>query len=197
MTLLNMNKDNMKRRKAAIGAVIAAGMTAGTVAACSANEAKQEQSEKPGVELSASDAELSAADKVVIDGREIDSTELVPQDSDRNVARPMYGVRQRPIQLMYGPRPRPRHGVQNDDPQSPAAIERRVMEIVAATLNINPKNVQVASKLNEDFHISQEQRNQLKTALEDQFEIVIYDDTFNMMRTVGDLVNCVMVMLNK
>ena len=91
-----MKKDNKTRRKAAIGAMIAAGVTTGAIAACTGNEAKPSQSEKPEVEL-------TAADKVVIDGQEIDSTEMLPRDTGRNVVRPMYGVRQRPINLMYGP----------------------------------------------------------------------------------------------
>lgn len=184
-----MNKDNKNRRKAAIGAVIAAGVTTGAIAACSGNDAKSAQSEKP-------DVELSAADKVVIDGQEIDSAELLPQDTDRNVVRPMYGVRQRPIHLMYGPR-RPRPGIVNpDDANNPAVIESQVMEVVAGTLNIEPMNVQISSKLNEDFKITQQQREQLKTALEDKFGVVIYDETFNVMKTVGDLVNCISVLKN-
>lgn len=192
-----MNKDNKNRRKAAIGAVIAAGMTAGTIAACSANEAKPEQSEKPGVELSASDAEITAADKVVIDGQEIDSTELLPQDTDRNVVRPMYGVRQRPIQLMYGPR-RPRPGIVNpNDSTNPVVIERRVMEVVASTLNVEPMKVQVTSRLAEDFKITKEQRTQLKVALEKSFGVVINDDTFSTMHNVADIISCIMIMVNE
>lgn len=192
-----MNKDNKNRRKAAIGAVIAAGMTAGTIAACSANEAKPEQSEKPGVELSASDAEITAADKVVIDGQEIDSTELLPQDTDRNVVRPMYGVRQRPIQLMYGPR-RPRPGIVNpNDSTNPVVIERRVMEVVASTLNVEPMKVQVTSRLAEDFKITKEQRTQLKVALEKSFGVVINDDTFSAMHNVADIISCIMIMVNE
>lgn len=186
-----MNKDNKNRCKAAIGAVIAAGVTTGAIAACTGNEAKPVQSEK-------ADVELTAADKVVIDGQEIDSTEMLPQDTGRNTVRPMYGVRPRPIQLMYGPRPRPRPGMNNpDNPNSVAAIERNVMGVVATTLNIEPMNVQLSSRLNEDFNISEQQRAQLKQALEDRFGIKIYDETFNIMRTVADLVNCVAVMVNK
>ncbi|MBR5117300.1 MAG: hypothetical protein IK100_01485 [Muribaculaceae bacterium] len=185
-----MKKDNKNRRKAAIGAVIAAGMTAGSMAACANNEAKSEQIEKP-------DVEITAADKVVIDGQEIDSTELLPQDTDLNVVRPMYGVRQRPIHLMYGPR-RPRPGLVNpDDSTNPVVLERQVMEVVASSLNIAPMNVQTSSRLTEDFKLTQEQRTQLKQALEQRFGIVIYDETFGMMRTVGDLVNCVAIMVNE
>ena len=185
-----MNKDNKNRRKAAIGAVIAAGVTTGAIAACVGNEAKPVQSEKP-------DVELTAADKVVIDGQEVDSADLLPQDDRRNVVRPMYGVRQRPIHLMYGPRPRPRPGMNKpDNPNNLAAIERNVMEVVANTLKIDPMNVQLSSRLNEDFKITQQQRNQIKQELEDRFGINIYDETFDMMHTVGDLVNCVAVMVN-
>ena len=184
-----MKKDNKNRRKAAIGAVIAAGVTTGAIAACAGNEAKPTQSEKP-------DVELTAADKVVIDGEEIDSTQLLPRDTGRNVVKPMYGVRQRPINLMYGPR-RPRPGIaQPDDPASPVILERQVKEVVATTLSIAPRNVQIASKLDEDFNITDEQRAQLKTALEDKFGIVIFDETFNVMKTVGDLVNCISVLKN-
>ncbi len=183
-----MSKSNKNRRKAAIGAMIAAGVTTGAITACASNDAKPEQSENP-------DVELTAADKVVIDGQEVDSTELVPQDPKRDMVRPMYGVRQQPIRLMYGPRPRPE--LNNPDvPNSPAALERGVMEVVASTLDINPMNVQVSSRLNEDFHITPQQRAQLKQALEDRFEIKIYDETFDMLKSVADLVNCVSVMVN-
>jgi len=185
-----MKKDNRKRRNAAIGAMVAAGMTAGTISACSTNEAKTSQDETSSIEL-------TAADKVVIDGQEVDSTDIVAQDSGRNVVRPMYGVRQRPIRLMYGPRPKPRPEIQfPDNSLTPEVIERRVMEVAASTLNINPKNVQISSRLDEDFKITQEQRAQLKQGLENSFNIKIYDETFNMLRTVGDLVNCVTVMVN-
>lgn len=185
-----MNKDNKKRRKAALGAVIAAGVTTGAIAACASNESKPTQSDK-------SDVELSAADKVVVDGQEVSFDDMIQsQDTGRNVARPMYGVRQRPIHLMYGPR-RPRPGIVNpDDSLSNEVIERQVMEVVATTLNINPMNVQVSSRLNEDFNITKQQSAQLKLALENKFDVVIFDDTFKMMRTVGDLVNCICSMKN-
>lgn len=184
-----MKISNKNRRKAAIGAVIAAGMTSGSMTACAGNEAKPVQSEKP-------DVELTAADKVVIDGQEVDSAELLPQDTVRNVVRPMYGVRQRPIHLMYGPR-RPRPGVVNpDDLTNPVVIERRVMEVVASTLNVEPMNVQVTSKLDEDFKITKEQKKQLKVALESTFGVVIDDDTFNATHNVADIISCIMIMVN-
>jgi acyl carrier protein len=83
-----------------------------------------------------------------------------------------------------------------DNPNNLAAIERNVMEVVANTLKIDPMNVQLSSRLNEDFKITQQQRNQIKQELEDRFGINIYDETFDMMHTVGDLVNCVAVMVN-
>lgn len=185
-----MNKDNKNRRKATIGAVIAAGVTTGAIAACASNEAKPVQSEKPEVEL-------TAADKVVVDGQEIDSTQMLPVDTGRRgMVKPMYGVRQRPINLMYGPRPRPRPGMNTPDSvNSVAAIERGVMEVVSTTLGIEPMNVQVSSRLAEDFKITSGQRERLKQALEMRYGIKIYDETFDAMRTVGDLVNCVCVMV--
>lgn len=183
-----MKKENSNRRKAAIGAVLAAGVTTGVISACASNEAKPEQSNKP-------DVELTAADKVVVDGQEIDSTEMMSPDSVRNVVRPMYGVRQRPIRLLYGPRPKPFPEAQNGM-QAPDAIERQVMEVVSSTLRIDPRYVQNSSNLYEDYKITQQQKAQLKQALEEYFEINIFDETFNVMRTVGDLVNCVTVMVN-
>ena len=60
-----MKKDNNNRRKVAIGAVLAAGVTTGAITACATgNKSKPAQSEKPEIEL-------TAADKVVIDGREV------------------------------------------------------------------------------------------------------------------------------
>lgn len=185
-----MNKDNKKRRKAAISAVLAAGMTTGAIAACAGNESAPVQSEK-------SDVELSAADKVVVDGQEVSFDDLQQsQDSGRVVARPMYGVRQRPIHLMYGPR-RPRPDVVNpNDSVSIGVVERQVMEVVATTLNINPMNVKVSSKLSEDLGVSDDNATQLKLALERKFDVVIFEDTFKMMSTVGDLVNCIYTLKN-
>ena len=69
------------------------------------------------------------------------------------------------------------------------------MEVVSTTLGIEPMNVQVSSRLAEDFKITSGQRERLKQALEVRYGIKIYDETFDAMRTVGDLVNCVCVMV--
>jgi len=186
-----MKKDNNNRRKAAIGAVLAAGVTAGAVSATqTGNEVTNAESQVPAVEM-------TAADKVVIDGQEVQLEDMLPQEPVKNRAVPMYGVRQRPIVLMYGPKPRPGRPAlrpSTDSVQESVLIERQVLEVVASTLNIRPRNVTISSKLVEDFKVDAETSSKLKTALEEKFDVVIHDDTFKMMKTVGDLVNCICVL---
>ena len=67
-------------------------------------------------------------------------------------------------------------------------------EVMASMLNVSSRNVKIISKLEEDYHLTAEQRKQLKGELERRFDITIPDDTFKNIKTVGDLVNTICVL---
>ena len=176
-----MKKDNNNRRKVAIGAVLAAGVTTGAITACATgNKSKPAQSEKPEIEL-------TAADKVVIDGREVDSTELMLQDK-RHLVRPMYGVRQRPIKLVYGPRPgrdmefvpEPEDNVLND-----------VFSDVARIAELDSTYFSKWIPLSEQTGFTPEKRQELKEAIEKRFNLEIDDEVFDGFKELWDIVKYV------
>lgn len=178
-------KSNNKRRKAAITTMIAAGMTTGALTACAGADARNETQPKPGVEL-------TAADKVVIDGEEVQMEAPNRPDSVGHVAQPMYGVRRDPIRLLYGPRPRP--GIDRNNGSQMAVLETQVIQVVASALNLDPENVTPESKLVDDLGITPRQTQNLKATLESKFDVVIQDDTMNAMRTVADLIDCIRIL---
>ena len=83
-----MNKDN-KRRKMAIGAVVAAGVTTGAMAATPTTQGAS-QDVSPEVQL-------TAADQVVIDGENLDFDKMIAQLPPQ--------VRNDRVRLMYGVKP--------------------------------------------------------------------------------------------
>lgn len=191
-----MKKNNNNRGKATLGAMIAAGMTA---SALTAGCGKAAQTSQPApLQPQRSNVELTAADKVVVDGQEVTIDDVAPaQDPKRQVAKPMYGVRQNPIRLLYGPRPNPRIrpvAPDNQEVAPVAVVEDGVKELIATMLDTNSRNVQIVSKLDEDLKLSSEQRKQLKTELETKFDVVIPDDTFHNLKTVLDVINCICVL---
>ena len=185
-----MKKNNNNRGKAAIGAVLAAGMTAGAITAGCGKAAQYSQTSP--VQSQESNVELTAADAVVIDGKIVEIDDVNNNPPRRDVAKPMYGVRQNPIHLMYGPRPRPgmRPALPTPDKKvdSPATVELGVYEIVASTLDVNVRNVGAMTELR---NLSSKQRKQLKVELESRFDVTIPNDTFSKLRTVGDIVNTI------
>lgn len=182
-----MKKDN-NRRKLAIGAVLAAGMTTGAMTACAGSEARNASNEKVSTEV-------TAADKVVVEGQEVQLDDSVPQPNPHQ-ARPMYGVRERPIRLLYGPRPRPRFDNVPVEEAQISVLEPQVIEVVANVLGIDASQVRTSSNLYRDLEITESQKRALKAALESRFKVNIEDDTFKMMKTVGDLVSCIDVLRN-
>lgn len=188
-----MKKDNNNRHKVAIGAMLAAGVTTGAIATGACTQVKTTEAQSPRNEV-----ELTAADVVMVDGQEVTIEDVAPlsQDPRRQQAKPMYGVRPNPIRLLYGPRPnpnmRPVQPVPEDVPS--AQVEAGVKEVMASMLNVSSRNVKIISKLDEDYHLTAEQRKQLKGELERRFDITIPDDTFKNIKTVGDLVNTICVL---
>lgn len=186
-----MKKDKNNKRKVAIGAMLAAGMTTGAIATTACGQVKNtsQQSQK-------SEVELTAADKVVVEGQEVTIEDVAVPNPERQVAKPMYGVRQDRMRLLYGPRPNPniRPAIPDIDESPTAVVETGVKEVMAAMLNVNSSNVKTTSKFNEDFNLTSEQRALLKDEIENKFDIVIPTEMFNKLKTVGDLVNCICVL---
>lgn len=184
-----MKKNNNNRGKATLGAMLAAGMTAGAIAAGCGNGTQAAPSSQQGQDAN---VEITAADKVIIDGKEVQLDDTTSQDMRRETAKPMYGVRQNPIRLMYGPRPRPgiRPVVPKPDRpvEGPAAVEPVVFEVVASALNMSPRHVGSVTELDE---LSAEQLNELKVELEKRLEVTIPSEAFSKVRTAGDLVNTI------
>lgn len=174
-----MKKENSNRRKAAIGAVIAAGMTTGAISVAGAQNAEPQ----------AAETELTAADAVVIDGTEVQMEEVVPQVRDR--AKPMYGVRQRPIRLLYGPRPRPR--VEQPDPETVIApsLEDSVKVVVAGVMNVTPDKVKTTSNLVKDLGADMLNMIELGLAVQREFNVTIPDYKLNTITTVAELIDFV------
>ena len=183
-----MKKDNNNRHALAIGAVIAAGMTTGAMTACASDNVRSNSNNNAATEV-------TAADKVVVEGQEVQLDDSFPQPGQHQ-ANPMYGVRQRPIRLLYGPRPRPNFDNRPSTDARLSIIEPKVIEVVAEVLGVDAQQVQLASSLNEDLNMTEAQKEELKVALEKRFNVNIEDETLNMMRTVGDLVNCIDILKN-
>ena len=188
-----MKKNNNNRGKAAIGAVLAAGMTAGAITAGCGKGAQYPQSNP--IQSQESNVDITAADAVVIDGKTVEISDVNDRQPARGVAKPMYGVRQNPIRLMYGPRPRPGVGPTLPQPDEKveglAAVEMGVCEIVASALDVNVRSVGAKTELR---NMSNEQRKRLKAELENRFEVSIPDETFGKLHTVSDVVNTICIL---
>jgi len=184
-----MKKDNNNRRKLAMGAVLAAGVTTGAMSACTGTEAGTTMTSANG-----DNVEMTAADKVVVDGQEVEfDSSATRRDTDQR-AMPMYGPRRGQIRLMYGPRPRPRMEIQPGDDAQQQDVETQVINIVASALGINPSQVSASSRIAADLNASAAQRQLIKQMLEERFEITISKETYGVMLTVGDLVDCVNIL---
>ena len=120
-----MNKDN-KKRKLALGAVVAAGVTTGAMAATPSPDAPKPSSNP--------EVELTAADEVRIDGQSVDFDDLIAQIPPRvrdNQVKLMYGVRRPKV---YGGPPRyPKKPSQASD-----TIYNNVIDLAAKKANLKP-----------------------------------------------------------
>ena len=176
-----MRKGSNKKHRLAIGAVVAAGVTTGAMAAGMTPAAAQ-----PNPEV-----QLTAADRVVVDGQSVDFDQMLalstPQVRD-HVARPMYGVRK---PLVYGPRPRvygPRPPVRKDTVQVQDTITTRVIALTATQAKVDPKTINPKSELVRDLGLDSLGVVELLITIEREFNLVIPDETLDKMRTVEDII---------
>ena len=173
-----MNKDN-KKRKLALGAVVAAGVTTGAMAATPSPDAP-----KPSCNP---EVELTAADEVRIDGQSVDFDDLIAQIPPRvrdNQVKLMYGVRRPKV---YGGPPRyPKKPSQASD-----TIYNNVIDLAAKKANLKPWMVKPMSKLTTDLGLDSLGVVELLIDVEKQFNIVIPEETVNSIQTVKDIVDFV------
>ncbi len=172
-----MNKDNKNRRKAAIGAVIAAGMAAGGLAVYG-----------NGTNAS-SEMALTAADVVMIDGQAVTVSDLALADNNRRGNKPkvkknVYGPRVK----MYGPRPNPPKPKQKMDS---AQVSHQVINIVARHMKLDVDMVTTASRFVEDLGADSLDLVEIVMAVEKEFKITVPEEQLYQLDTVEKLVNCV------
>ncbi len=173
-----MKDRKNNRRKAALGAVVAAGMTTGAMAMAGT----------PSPEPNAPETELTAADAVVIDGERVEMEDAVPQV--RDTAKPMYGVRQRPIHLMYGPRPKmygPRPGIIKPDIPESVSLENRVTVVVAGVMKVVPEKIAPATDFVKDLGADALNYMELAFALRREFNVDVTEEQLVKMRTTADV----------
>lgn len=178
-----MRKGSNKKHRLAMGAVVAAGVTTGAIAAGMTTVPTNQSNPE---------VQLTAADRVVVDGQTVDFDQMLaqaaPQVRDR-VARPMYGVRQ---PLVYGPRPRvygPRPPVRKDTAQVQDTIATRVIILTATQAKVDPKTVNPKSILVSDLGMDSLSVVELIINIEREFNMVIPDETLDKITTVQDIID--------
>lgn len=183
-----MKKDNKKRRKAAIGAVIAAGMTTGALAVCAGNSANAVTAERP--ELA-----LTAADKVMIDGQEVTVEDMASPDNKRhrqNVGKKktMYGPRPK----MYGPkppRPTPEQLEKSQNRSDSLMITYFVKDLLAIKLNLDVTDydsIPAEARFVEDLGADSLNIENIIKAVEKKYNITIPEEKLDQLTTVGQLI---------
>ena len=182
-----MNKDN-KRRKMAIGAVVAAGVTTGAMAATPTPQGAS-QDVSPEVQL-------TAADQVVIDGENLDFDKMIaqlPPQVRNDRVRLMYGVK--PV---YGPRTRERlEPVQPSDSQAvdTAAVADSIISIIARRAGVAAEDVHPQMLLRKDLGMKRVDIDRVAIEVARQFNIVIPYRKIRSFRKVEDIINCVTAVL--
>ena len=186
-----MKKDNNKRRKAAIGAVIAAGMTTGALAMCAGNSAN-------AINATRSEMFLTAADKVVIDGQEVTVGDMASADKKRNKPnagkkKTMYGPRPR----MYGPKPpspTPEQKEKSQDRSDSLMITYYVKDLLILKLHldvIDYDSIPADARFVEDLGADSLDIVEIIMAVEEKYDIIIPDEKLDELTTVGQLIQFV------
>lgn len=170
-----MKKDNNKR-KLAIGAVVAAGVTSGAMAVVPQGEAPKQEA-KP-------EAALTAADQVVVDGETVDFDNVLqlvsPVERNQRV-RLMYGVKRPKV---YGPPP----SYMKLLTQSKDSVVRGVGELVVQHTKVNPHLVKMESNLVTDLGLDSFGVVSLLIDVEKKFNVDMPDETVNSIKTVADII---------
>lgn len=196
------------KKKTALKAVVAAGMTAGTVGLIHAQDNPNAIPQPPIQQ----EENLSAADAVIIDGQEIEFEGLLAQQVQqaprdratvygpppRDRVRPMYGPpagRDR-IRLMYGPRPRP--GIIKPDINKPEwqDVYDKTTDIFVGVLKIDPTTISPESQLVDDLNIGENASAEIIEAIKQVFNVELTTEQFynagtffNLVTTIVDVGN--------
>ena len=178
-----MKKDNNNRRKAAIGAVIAAGVTTGAMAIAGT------PSQGPKTRV----AELTAADVVMIDGQQVSLDDTI---RDRHVVRPMYGVRQDRPKLVYGPPPKSTDfnimpDIEKTPITDPAVVADSVFSIIARYANVDVNSLDTSMSLRKNLHLKRADVDKMVVEIERMFNLVIPRKTVRSFKSVGQIINYV------
>ena len=185
-----MKKDNKNRRKAAIGAVIAAGMTTGALAVCAGNSDNAVTAERP-------EMALTAADKVVIDGQEVSANDMASPDHKRhrqNVGKrkTMYGPRPK----MYGPKPpspTPEQLEKSQDRSDSLMVTYYVKDllILRLHLDVDYDSIPAEARFVEDLGADSLNIEKIFKAVEEKYDITIPEEKLDELTTVGQLIQFV------
>lgn len=179
-----MKKDNKNRRKAALGAVIAAGVTTGAMALSAGNSANALNAEMP-------EPGLTAADMVMIDGQEVTVDDMASPDKNhrdkkpKNQKKTMYGPRPR----VYGPRP-PKPTPEQQEKIDSAQVAREVIAIVSVAMHLDV-DVTIDSRFIEDLGADSLDIVEIVMDVEKKFNIIIPNEKLEELTTVGQLIQFV------
>ena len=184
-----MKKDNKNRRKATIGAVLAAGMTTGALVIGAGNSANAINAERP--ELG-----LTAADMVMIDGHEVTAGDMASPDNRRgktpiaNPKKTMYGPRPR----VYGPRPpqpTPKQLEQSQDRNDSIMITYYVKDLLIIKLHLDVTDydsIPAEARFVEDLGADSLNIENIIKAVEKKYNITIPEEKIDQLTTVGQLI---------
>ena len=186
-----MKKDNKNRRKAAIGAVIAAGVTTGALSLSAGNSANATNAETP-------ESALTAADMVMIDGHEVTVEDMASPDNKRhspNVRnrKTMYGPRPK----MYGPKPptpTPEQLEKSQDRGDSLKITHYVKDLLILRLHLDVADydsIPLEARFVEDLGADSLNIEIIFKALEKKYNIIFPDEKLEELTTVGQLIQFV------
>lgn len=183
-----MKKGNNNRRKLAIGAVIAAGVTTGAMALNAENNANATRANRP----------LTAADLVMIDGHEVTVDDMASPDKRHRGNKPnagkkktMYGPRPK----MYGPKPpkpTPEQLEKSQERSDSLMITYFVKDLLVNELKLNVidfDSIPADARFVEDLGADSLNIVEILMAVEKEYNITIPDEKLDELTTVGQLIN--------
>ena len=188
-----MKDDNKNRRKIAIGAMIAAGVTTGALAMGAGNGASA-----PGAGSSA--GALTAADMVIIDGCEVTAADMALADKKHRGSKPnvemrktMYGPRPK----MYGPKIDPNKDPRFQEREDSIRVNRQVVNIVFEQLELGDAMIALDARFVEELGADSLDVVEIIIAVEKEFKITIPDEKLEQLTTTEKLISCVLKELRK
>ena len=183
-----MKDDNKNRRKIAIGAMIAAGVTTGALAMGAGNGANA-----PGA--GGSVGALTAADMVIIDGCEVTAADMASPDKKHRDSRPNAGMRKTmygPRPKMYGPKINPNKDPRFQEREDSIRVTWQVVDIVAEQLKLGDAIIALDARFVEELGAYSLDVVEIIIAVEKEFKITIPDEKLDQLTTLEKLISCVL-----